>query len=64
MLESIFAFTGSLPEWVVAITGLVTAATAITLLTPTKTDDKIVTFILKILNVVAGNFNRNKNADE
>ena len=52
------------PSWVSAITALVTAATAITALTPTKTDDKAISFILRILNLVAGNIGKNKNKDD
>lgn len=50
-------------DWVAAVTGVVTAATAITALTPTTADDKIVNFVLKILNILAGNFLKNTNAD-
>ena len=57
-------FITVLPDWIVAITAVVTAATAITALTPTKTDDKIVNAILKVLNFIAGNFLKNKNADD
>ena len=49
--------------WFSAITGLVTAATAITAITPTKTDDMVVNGLLKVLNFLAGNFGKNKNAD-
>ena len=49
--------------WLKAITGLVTAATAITILTPTKTDNKIIGGLLKLLNFIAGNFGKNKNLD-
>lgn len=58
-----FDFLKELPVWVSAVTALVTAATAITALTPTKADDKIIGFILKILNFLAGNVFKNKNAD-
>jgi hypothetical protein len=40
-----------------------TAATAVTALTPSTSDDKIVNGILKFLNVIAGNVGKNKNAD-
>ena len=52
----------SLPAWISAFTVTVTAATAITSLTPNKTDDKVLNAILKVLNFLAGNFGKNKNA--
>lgn len=51
------------PVWLVAITGVVTAATAITALTPSTSDDKIINTVLMILNILAGNFGKNTNAD-
>jgi hypothetical protein len=53
-----------IPDWIQALCGLVTAATAVTALTPTKSDDKIVGMVLKVLNVVAGNILKNKNMDD
>jgi hypothetical protein len=52
------------PTWLTAITGVVTAATAITALTPTKADDAIINTILRVLNLLAGNVGKNKNADD
>ena len=60
MLLNIWAL---IPEWVQALCGLVTAATAVTALTPTKSDDKIVGAVLSVLNLIAGNFLNNTNAD-
>ena len=57
-------FFDALPAWLVAITTLVTACTAITALTPTKTDDEIINKVLKVLNLLAGNVGKNKNADD
>lgn len=57
-------FIETLPNWVVAITALVTAATGVTALTPTKTDDELINKVLKVLNFLAGNFGKNKNADD
>ena len=62
-METAISLLESLPAWLVAITALVTAATAVTALTPSKVDDKVVNMILKVLNILAGNFGKNKNAD-
>ena len=59
----IFAIFEQIPSWIVAITTVLTAATAVTALTPSRSDDKIVNGILKFLNVIAGNVGKNKNAD-
>lgn len=60
----IIQFFDGLPAWVAALTGLVTAATAITAMTPSTTDDAILNKLLAALNFIAGNFGRNKNADD
>ena len=62
-ITTLYSWAEYLPAWLAAITAVVTAATAITALTPTKVDDKVVNFILKMLNFVAGNFLRNRNKD-
>lgn len=63
LLTTVLAFFDSFPAWITAITTVVTAATAITILTPTKTDDKIIASVLKVLNFLAGNFGKNTNKD-
>ena len=45
-------------------TSVVTAATAITALTPSRSDDIWLDRILRVLNVLAGNVGFNRNADE
>lgn len=63
-INTVLSYFEDLPTWLVAITTVVTASTAITALTPTKTDDKIVNGILRVLNFLAGNVGKNKNADD
>jgi hypothetical protein len=62
-MEALFTIIDSVPTWVHAVTGVVTAATAITALTPTKADDQIINMILKVLNMLAGNVAKNENKD-
>ena len=62
-MESFMGIFEQLPGWLVAITSVVTAATAVTALTPTKADDKVLSTILSVLNVLAGNFHKNRNKD-
>lgn len=73
MFESIFNFLADpsfidlLQQWLVAITAVVAAASAITALTPTKTDDKIRSALLAVLNFLAlniGNARRRDGGDE
>ena len=58
-----FGIFDQIPSWIVAISTGLTAATAVTALTPSTSDDKIINGILKFLNVIAGNVGKNKNAD-
>ena len=57
-------FLIKLIEYIAPVTATVTAATAITSITPTKSDDRIINFILRILNILAGNILKNKNKDD
>jgi hypothetical protein len=52
------------PAWISAILAIVTASTAITALTPTQTDNKVINIILSVLNLLAGNVGKNKNEDD
>ena len=53
----------SIQEIIAIITGVVSSATVITALTPSKADDKILAGFLKFINLLAGNVGKNKNAD-
>ena len=59
-----FEFLNLVPNWIFALTSLCVAANAITALTPTKVDDKIVGGILQCLNVISLNVGKNRNLDE
>lgn len=63
-MEQFLALFDSFPAWLAAVTSVVTAATAITALTPSTSDDKVIDSVLRVLNVLAGNVGKNKNADE
>ena len=56
-------FFSNFPIWVTALLTVVTACTAITAITPTKVDDKYIQIVLDLLNLLAGNVGKNKNAD-
>ncbi len=62
-MEAIMVLVAAMPQWVTALTTLVTAATAVTILTPTRSDDKVVDFVLKVLNILSGNIGKNTNKD-
>ena len=47
-----------------AVLMVVGAAAAIAMLTPNKTDDKIIQFILDMVNFVGANFGKAKNSDD
>jgi len=56
-------FINNLPDWLQALSVFVTGATAITAITKSKSDDKYINIVLKVLNFLAGNFAKNKNKD-
>ncbi len=64
-MESVLSFINgaACSQWIAAITGLITGATALTILTPNKVDNMILNAVLKVLNVLAGNIGKNKNED-
>jgi len=64
MFETILNYFDQLPPWLNAITALIAASSGITVLTPTKKDDKILNSVLSVLNLLALNVGKNKNADD
>jgi hypothetical protein len=63
-LDLVTQWAARMPDWLAALTALVTGATAITMITPTQMDNQILAKVLRFLNVFAGNFGMNKNADD
>lgn len=63
-MQTVLDLMGAAPVWIAAVTGVVTAASAITALTPTRKDDKVINAALRVLNVLAFNVGRNRNADD
>lgn len=63
-MEALNEFFDAFPVWLQAVMGVVTAATAVTALTPSKADDKALNAVLRFLNILAGNIGKNKNADD
>lgn len=62
--DQLDAILSAIPVWVQALTVAVTGAKAITVLTPTRSDDKALDAILRVLNVLALNVGKDKNADD
>lgn len=54
-------FLANIPAWIHILTLIVTAAAAITAMTPNPKDDEVVSLIMRILNVVAFNWGGAKN---
>ena len=57
-------FVDQWPNWISGIAGLISACAVLAALTPTKSDDRIVGWLLRIINVVGINVGRAKNADD
>ena len=64
VIDQLTSWVQALPQWLQALTALVTGATAVTALTPTKADNVLLAAVLRFLNSLAGNFGKNKNADD
>ena len=63
MFETILSYVDQLPVWVNALTAAFVGLKGITMLTPTSADNKILDAILKVLNFLALNILKDKNAD-
>tara|TARA_R100000306_G_C4307244_1_gene108297 strand:+ start:266 stop:451 length:186 start_codon:yes stop_codon:yes gene_type:complete len=58
---NVLQWFGDLPNWIAAATAVCTSATAITMLTKSTSDDKILNKVLWVLNILAGNIAKNTN---
>lgn len=63
-LTNFEALMDAIPGWITALTTMVAGATAVTALTPTQADDRALNYALRFLNILAGNFGKNRNADD
>jgi hypothetical protein len=55
VLQALYAFFDAFPAWLNAIMAVVTAASAVTALTPTPRDDQILGRIYRVLQLLALN---------
>ena len=63
MIDQLEQFFTNFPSWLVAATAIVTTLSAVTALTPTRSDDKVINSILTVLNILSLNVGANRNAD-
>ena len=63
-MDIILNFFADSPAWINALLSICVSATGITILTKNNYDNKVLNIIIKILNILAGNILRNKNADD
>ena len=63
MIAQLEQFFTNFPSWLVAATTIVTTLSAVTALTPTRSDDKVINSILTVLNILSLNVGANRNAD-
>lgn len=55
--------SGDVGAWILAATAVLSACTAVTALTPSKSDDLVLGGVLRVLNLLAGNVGKNRNHD-
>ena len=63
MIDQLEQFFTNFQSWLVAATTIVTTLSAVTALTPTRSDDKVINSILTVLNILSLNVGANRNAD-
>jgi len=60
----ISGFIDQWPNWISGIAGLISACAVLAAMTPSKSDDRIIGWLLRIINVVAINVGKARNADD
>lgn len=55
IIAALSSFFDHVPMWLAAATGVVTAASAVSAITPTPKDDKVLSGVLGVLNILALN---------
>ena len=55
VIAALTSFFAHVPAWLAAATSVVTAASAVSAITPTPKDDKVLSGILSVLNLLALN---------
>ena len=63
MVEWVLAQLPQLPQLLDALFKIVGGAAIIATITPNKSDDKIIDWVLKIVNFAGANFGKAKNSD-
>jgi len=63
MFDVLVGWIELFPVWAKAGAGVVVAANAVTILTPSTADNQFLSGVLKVLNAISGNFGKNTNAD-
>lgn len=64
VVDRIDGVADMIPGWFAALTTLMVAIKAITTVTPTQADNRILAALLRLLNVVALNVGKARNADD
>ena len=64
IVTALTSFFEHVPAWLAAATSLVTAASAVSAVTPTPKDDKVLGGILRVLNVLALNIGHAERAPQ
>jgi len=62
-MEMLAELLDLIPQWLQALTVLVTGANGVTMLTPSTADNRAVNWLMKLLNLLSMNIGKNRNKD-